>query len=194
MRPVDYQVDSMYAKAAPDAVYTYLMSGNGLSVIASNDLLQAGVLIAQAEIRGLPARIPGILLPHGKIPKVLFDLALNAFLAEPDIERYLAVTWQQDGYHIWQPQQKISAARVEYEAMDDVVLDLHSHGTMRAFFSTQDDRDEQGFKLYGVVGRLQDQPTIRLRVGIYGYYGQVKFGDVFDGYCPIEEADEKDRI
>ena len=48
-----------------------------------------------------------------------------------------------------------------YRPLADVVLaEFHSHGSARAFFSPTDDRDEQGFRIYGVVGRL-DTPSAR---------------------------------
>ncbi len=35
---------------------------------------------------------------------------------------------------------------------------------MRAFWSNTDNRDEQGFRIYGVIGRLDsDTPELRLR-------------------------------
>ena len=40
-----------------------------------------------------------------------------------------------------------------------VVAEFHSHGSSRAFFSATDDRDEQGFRIYGVVGRLDAPPA-----------------------------------
>ena len=42
-----------------------------------------------------------------------------------------------------------------------------------ARFSLTDDRDERGFKLYGVLGDLDTLPTLRLRVGIYGHHHEI---------------------
>jgi hypothetical protein len=36
---------------------------------------------------------------------------------------------------------------------------------MKAFFSGTDDADEQGFRLYGVLGSIFERPTFMLRVG-----------------------------
>jgi PRTRC genetic system protein A len=130
-------------------------------------------------------------LIHGKIPVNLFDLALNAFLADTEIERYLAITWQGDGYHIWQPEQSVSATSIKYQTMDDVVMELHSHGRIPACFSGQDDRDEQGFKIYGVIGSLPS-PKLKLRLGVYGYFQELSFEEVFAGPCPIEFCGDDD--
>ena len=66
-----------------------------------------------------------------------------------------------------------------------MVAEFHSHGTSRAFFSVTDDRDEQGFRIYGVAGRLDtDRPELNLRVGVYGHFAPVQWSQVFDGPTP----------
>ena len=166
--------------------YNYLMAAGGLYINALGPYLAARFLIAPAEIRGLSPSLEILTLSNGLIPKILFDLALNAFLADPDRERYLAITWD-NGYHLWQPEQDISKAKVEYQTMDNVVMELHSHGCMSAFFTDQDNKDEQGFRIYGVIGKLRERPTFKLRVGVYGYFQDIKFADVFEGTCPVNE-------
>ena len=66
-----------------------------------------------------------------------------------------------------------------------MVAEFHSHGSSRAFFSATDDRDEQGFRIYGVVGRLNDpRPELRLRMGVYGHFAPVDWPHVFGGPDP----------
>ena len=66
-----------------------------------------------------------------------------------------------------------------------MVAEFHSHGSARAFFSATDDRDEQGFRIYGVVGRLDAPlPELRLRVGVYGHFAPVDWRQAFDGPDP----------
>ena len=74
-----------------------------------------------------------------------------------------------------------------------VLLDLHSHGNMSAFWSQTDEGDEQGFRAYGVVGRLDTQPEIRLRLGVYGYWFPIPVGVLFDGTHPFIDAYECER-
>ena len=52
------------------------------------------------------------------------------------------------------------------------VLDIHSHtGGVPAQFSPIDNDDEQGFRLYAVVGDLRNLcPTVEFRLGVYGYF------------------------
>jgi PRTRC genetic system protein A len=59
-------------------------------------------------------------------------------------------------------------------------MDIHSHGSMKAFFSFTDDRDEQGLRLYMVVGRLDTLlPEVELRLGVYGYFATLNIDEVF---------------
>ena len=60
-----------------------------------------------------------------------------------------------------------------------VICDLHSHGNMRAFWSATDDTDEQGSQLYAVIGKLDMEPEIRLRVGVYAYWQPLPVTAVF---------------
>ena len=175
--------------------YSYILAANGLFIEASNPMLAARVPVAGCEIRGLAPMKAKIALTYGSIPQHLFDLALDTFLAAPDRERYVAVT-AAAGYHLCVPVQDEGDASVIYEVGDSVVLDIHSHGHMRAAFSSQDNTDETGLKLYAVVGRLNATPEVRLRVGVYGYFHSLTWHDVFDGSLigAVEFEEEEVKI
>ena len=81
------------------------------------------------------------------------------------------------------PEQAGTATRLAYLPPAGVVAEFHSHGSSRAFFSATDDRDEQGFRIYGVVGRLDtDRPELSLRVGVYGHFAPVEWSQVFERF------------
>ena len=93
--------------------------------------------------------------------------------------------WDGDGYRLVVPPQAGTATRLAYQPPRGVVAEFHSHGGSRAFFSATDDWDEQGFRIYGVVGRLDAlQPELSLRVGVYGHFAPVEWSQVFDGPNP----------
>ncbi len=108
------------------------------------------------------------------------NLALSVLCIKPDIEQYLAITWQ-DKYSLSVPSQAQTAASVTYEALPGTVLDIHSHtGAAPALFSSIDNHDEQGFCIYAVVGELRNLfPTVNLRLGVYGYFMPLDKADVF---------------
>jgi len=175
--------------------YDYVLAENGVFIETEGPLLAARVPVASANIRGLAPLDPKVVLRHGPIPKQHFDLALSAMLTDTKLERYLAVIWN-DGYHLRVPEQAAdkeqlleggddghgSGGGVAYLTPDKVILDLHSHGEMAAWFSTTDNKDELGFKLFGVVGKLNKVPQLQLRVGVYGYFHPLIWEDIFEGF------------
>ncbi len=173
--------------------YDYVLAGNGLFIEAENNLMAARIPVSEVEVRGLAPLDPKIVLRHGKIPQSLFDLALSTFMLDTSKERYAAIVWTGE-YHIVVPNQAESeeqlnegdigrgcAGRVSYLNPDNAILDLHSHGKIPAIFSSQDNRDETGLRLYGIVGDLNHLPVVNLRVGVYGYYYTIPWSDVFNG-------------
>lgn len=78
----------------------------------------------------------------------------------------ICVYWdkEQEMYILDFPKQIVTKIRIEKELNPAYggrnslrylkILEIHSHNTMGAYFSTTDDADEQQFGLYGVVGRL----------------------------------------
>ena len=163
----------------PGLFYDYILAENGIFVRARSPILEATVLISPAQVRGLSPLEEKVDLPRGRIPWPLYDLAVSVLAATPDRERYLAVTWEGE-YSLIMPPQEGSAGGVEYELLPNTVLDIHSHGAMRAFFSFTDDRDEQGLRLYMVMGRFNTLlPDVEIRVGVYGYFAPLILNEVF---------------
>jgi hypothetical protein len=202
--------------------FDYVLASNGLFIEAEGKLLAARVPVARCEVRGLAPLEPKVVLRHGKIPQHLFDLAHNTMLTTPDKERFVAIT-HTDSYHIEVPKQaddkeKVgqgideghgTGAGVAYLNPDSVVLEMHTHPKLAARFSGTDNRDETGFRLYGVIGHcghyhevtddmshdeamgwMQNNcPAIRIRAGVYGYFYEIAWSDIFDGHLTSELLD-----
>lgn len=60
---------------------------------------------------------------------------------------------------------------------EHVVVDIHSHGTLPAFFSATDDRDDKGeVKFSCVVGNIDaDEPSLCVRLCAIGYFEPIAF-------------------
>lgn len=183
MNQIGYRLYKDYViEGDPGQYYDYLIAGNGVFLSAGNSLISAEIQIADCDIRGLiPSDVSAFTLIHGKVPARIFDLALSVLLADCTKERYVAIVWHDDRYRIVVPGQDGIEARVKYETVENTVLELHSHPDMPANFSLQDNHDEQGLKLYGVIGIFPDETTINLRLGVYGYYQVILWQDIFDG-------------
>lgn len=180
MRPVGYLLNKKEClEGEPGLFYNYIMARNGLFVRSESPLLEATVRIAPANVRGLSPAIEEVRLRKGRIPRRIYDLALSVAIADRYHEHYLAVTWEGE-YRLRTPWQNGSSVCVEYEVLPDTVLDIHSHGPMSSFFSGTDNRDEQGLRLYMVVGRLDTLiPEVEVRVGVYGYFAPINLTQVF---------------
>ena len=162
--------------------YDYVVGSGGLYVQSESAHLTARVLVAPAQVRGLAPVSEKLELAHGPIPAHVFELGLDWMVAAPDTERFFAVRWDGDAYRLVVPPQEGTGSSLSYQPPTGVVAEFHSHGTHRAFFSATDDGDEQGFRVYGVVGRLgTPAPELTLRLGIYGHFAPLHWSQVFDG-------------
>ena len=165
--------------------YDYVLGTGGVYVQSQSANVVARVLVAPGSVRGLAPVVEKLALTHGPIPGYLFELGLRWFQETPDTERFFAVRWDWDTYRVVVPEQVGTASSLTYRPPAGVVAEFHSHGRGRAFFSATDDRDEQGFRIYGVVGKLDTPwPELRLRVGVYGHFAPLCWPQVFGGPNP----------
>ena len=165
--------------------FDYVLGSGGVYVQSESADLTARVLVAPCEVRGLAPVAEKVELSHGPIPARLLEAGLRWFREDPRTERFFALRWDGDAYRPAVPPQQGTASSVAYEPVAGVVAEFHSHGTFPAFFSQTDDEDEQGFRIYGVAGRLDaSEPELSLRVGVYGHFASVEWPQVFDGLRP----------
>ena len=165
--------------------YDYVLGSEGLYVQAKGRDLACRILVAPANIHGLTLVDEKLELPHGPIPGSLFEAGFRWFQTAPHRERFFHICWDGRAYRLLVPEQDGEAASVTYTRAKGVLCEVHSHGPMRAFFSPEDDNDEDGFRVYGVLGRLDGaDPELALRVGVYGHFGRLDWGQVFSGPSP----------
>lgn len=148
-------------------------------------------LVPHARSTVQPDRIPGGLLT------ALLDHARRAgssdAIARP-IEQQYFITYRQglpQPFRLAVPQQDASAARVSYTMPHhgQRLIDIHSHHSMPAFFSSTDDRDDTGLSISAVVGQIFDQPEIAIRANVYGHHQRIPALAIFDHLpAPLREA------
>ena len=127
------------------------------------------------------------------LPGAPVRAGLHWFQETPDTERLFAVRWDGEAYRVVVPEQVGTASSLTYQPSAGVVAEFHSHGKGRSFFSATDDKDEQGFHIYGVVGRLDAaQPEMNLRLGIYGHFAPLGWPQVFGGPDPYGDDHESE--
>ncbi len=173
--------------------FDYLLAGDGVFLVAENDDLQVRVPIAGCSVRGLPLVYPACNLTHGRLPQWIWDAIVWAahvgYMSGREV--LLAVVFDGGvGYRLTVPAQIAGPERVLYRPPTSAVLEIHSHGPHPAIFSSTDNRDELGLRLYGVIGRVgADRPEVTLRAGAYGHFLPVPWETVFDGRIgPFHDA------
>jgi PRTRC genetic system protein A len=163
----------------PRHLYDYVLAEQGLikrieaSFVTADHLLVPiaadliGLHLAPYPRQGLQLKVPR--LPGQLLAQVYHD-------ARRDLSREVMYHCKFNHSRGWWVERAEathqSAVRVSYRYDPrDIVLDLHSHQTMGAFFSQTDDDDEQGCRFYGVIGRLdQPRPELALRLGLFGHW------------------------
>lgn len=182
---VEYLVASDGVPTRRGLAFDYLLAGDGVFLVAENDDLEVRVPVAGCHVRGLPPVYPACNLKPGRLPQWIWDAMVWAahvgYMSGREV--LLAVVFERGvGYRLTVPPQIAGPERVVYRPPTAAILEIHSHGAHAANFSSTDDRDEQGLRLYGVVGRLgAERPEVALRVGAYGHFLPVPWETVFAG-------------
>lgn len=169
--------------------FQYLLAANGIFIHAKNDFFEV--------VKQLPEKAePGewfceeSFATPAKISADIFDWMCREFEATPDEEKMVMITYDcaAKEFKTYVPEQSASAVSVEYTVPElkegeIVILECHSHPNMNAFFSETDDKDNQGFKVYGVFavnsGKVDD---FMLRLGVYGRFFEIGFQDIFEEF------------
>ena len=124
-----------------------------------------------------------------KIPYGLLMDVVAFFKKNPRKEAAVQIFFNMEAekYEIYYPEQQVTSASVVFMRNHDMendkllIMDIHSHGAMHAFFSSIDDNDEKGTRLFMVLGNLDKKEiTYKLRAGIAGNYKILKLSDVFE--------------
>ena len=100
------------------------------------------------------------------------------------------------------PEQIVSKASVHSHISDEYsdkrfihFMDIHSHNSMRAFFSGIDDNDEKATRLYTVIGRLDKYfPDIRTRISNGGKFYEINSAEVFEIISKPFPQEWKERV
>jgi PRTRC genetic system protein A len=171
--------------------YEFVVASNGLFVRAEDGRIEALIPVAPATLHGLANVEPYARLKMPRVPRSFLRSVLASarrFLPREAMYQFAYFPGTPDdlqtrnGWRAGMPDQIMSVASLKFEDFSASVIDLHSHGALRAFFSDTDDGDEQGLRFYVVIGRVDtDWPEISARVGVYGHHWPVPIETVFEG-------------
>ena len=177
----------------PDCLYAYIMAGNGVFLYAKRDDLEVLIPASRAIIAGLPSlesfvnlpRVPAILMHHilqaskENLPnEILFWFNLRP---RPKVWNWMLP------YRYCRPASVFPVDKSD-PLGTKALIDLHSHALMEPFFSPTDDKDEQGFRVFAVIGKVNERPEVRVRVGVYGNYWDIPASMIFELPEEIRDA------
>lgn len=180
-----YHTSLKEAVADPRPI-SVVMGRDGLYEVRKNEI---GVFCVKIEEDPYLDPIKeGFVMALPKIPIGFLNHTIALFRRRPDEEMLVQYFWDREKkcYFTVIPSQKANPVSVEakrdpvLEQQFLLVMDVHSHGRMPAFFSVTDDEDEKETRLYAVVGRVDSpEPEIKVRYSCGGRYRPLALEDVF---------------
>ncbi|GCE32008.1 hypothetical protein KDA_74920 [Dictyobacter alpinus] len=182
-------------------IYQYVIAGNGVFLFAGCPGLEVLMPIsAPCHLPGLAPVVPYVAWKHPLVDEEVVRDVFDRARASQDrehghmLERLFYLTWE-DAWRVHEPEQVQSAGSVQAltssEQDETALIEGHSHHTMRAYFSSTDDRDELvngGFKVYFVIGQINTHPQIRTRVCVHGYAWDVPASTFFALPAGVEDC------
>jgi len=192
---VDHQIAGInFNKPRAGFLYDYIFARNGTFVHAKNYIFEVTMplsIIREKEkmVRGLTTLEPYIKLPK-RVPAMDLRYMVNVSRAAMPNEILFYFRWINGEWEMDIPPQKTGHAAVQpLEDGKYAPIEVHSHNTMPAFFSKTDNRDENGLRIYGVLGRLdQDVVDFKLRISIYGHYSVLPYQLVFESWPEVKNG------
>jgi proteasome lid subunit RPN8/RPN11 len=191
---VDYHISKPGIPLPPIAasLYEYMMAGNGIFVRGARREFQTQFCITPCTIRGLADLEPSLEFNALRVPREIVEDMLRRARQASDkqgqpceivfhLELDESLGWQ---CHVPSQRQSPTRAKPSDDSPDSsyarACIEVHSHVDMHASFSSLDDQDEQGFRIYVVLGCISTTPVVRVRVGLYGYRHDIPANWVFD--------------
>jgi hypothetical protein len=172
------------------ALFEYVVGSSFVYLRAERDVMLVLFPISECEIRGLKDPEPQFkfLLPPVPLRHLIAILNQSREAARRKLEKLFYLCWDGSAWALEIPDQTQTEFSCEpLDSSEDsphdrAIIEIHSHHEMEmeTFFSDEDDSDEQGFRLYAVLGHVLSNPEIRLRLGCHGYYWYIPAGWVFD--------------
>lgn len=192
--------DALYPKPSPGIDWIY--AANGLFKRGTNPQLTlvAKICPIDADVPGLAQLLPSVrwtAWPRRITGALLQPLLRDAQMAGSDgadgglvrpIEKQYFIVHRDNDVRLVAPRDQLGTAgslRYTMPERGALLVDLHSHHAMRAYFSSTDDRDDQGLSVSAVIGNIYVRPEIVVRMNIYGHHAPIPATMVFDHLGPF---------
>lgn len=180
----------------------WILAANGVFKRAANSALEVCIQVHswQAPIPGLVNLLPVIRWKHHpqRLPKSWLDILLQEARKACEQESGITIPQEKQWFVVWRdsrirliaPAAQVGTPTQVRYAMpqEPVLLDIHSHHHMHAYFSATDDRDDDGLSVSMVIGKIFDQyPEAVARVNVYGDRQIIPLSLLFEGGSDSKE-------
>lgn len=189
---------------APTSMFEYVYGSNGTFVRAKRQGLEAIAPVSYYKAKGLQAISASVQMSYPPVPVFLVEqmFAASRLACDTDnrpVEIVFHLYFENGNWHLAIPDQEQTATSckpldnsVNNSTYGKAIIEIHSHHGMRAYFSDTDNRDETGFRLYGVLGEIFSNPQIRMRVGIYGHFYETSTTGILELPAQLTDCLEED--
>jgi hypothetical protein len=166
----------------------YLWAGNGIFRSVSRTEFNATIAHHLVTTPGLPELLPSFELLVPQVPQAKVKGMIELIEQHLDLEQLFYLYWRGTAWEVIRPEQECtptSCISVEQHP-EPAAIEIHSHGSMGAFFSGADNREENGCRISTVIGRKQNQLEIISRVCAHGLFLNVASEQIYqniDSYC-----------
>jgi PRTRC genetic system protein A len=173
----------------PSPIAIVASSDGNLYEIRENSFMR--MVVRKSDIHELELVQEGILLKAPKIPGSYLSTIIAFFrhFSKERVEAAVHIYWDRNrkAYELVCPVQVVSTYEVQsfiepiLNNEKELIVAIHSHHEMEAVFSSGDDSNDRGFKVYGVIGRLHEVRTdIRFRARYNNSEIYLNAFDLFD--------------
>lgn len=165
-----------------------IWAGNGIFRSVKRIEFTAIVLHHQVNTPCLPELTQDFKLLVPQVPQDQVKKIIDRVNEHATLEQLFYLYWRATSWEVIQPEQECTPSScVSLEQYPEpAVIEIHSHGAMGAFFSSTDDREENGCRISTVIGRRNNQLEINSRVCVHGLFLNVPTDAIFENinnYC-----------
>jgi PRTRC genetic system protein A len=160
----------------------FIWAGNGIFRSVTRQEFKAVVCHRKVHTPGLPEFEQEFKLLISPVPHTKVKAIIEQIQQEPDLEQLFYLYWRSDRWEVLYPEQECtpSSCIAGDRFLEPAVIEIHSHGAARAFFSGTDDLEENGCRISTVIGKSHGQLEIVSRVCVHGLFLPIQSSLIYE--------------
>jgi PRTRC genetic system protein A len=176
------------SKSVQNSPPGYLWAGNGIFRSVNRTEFNATIAHKLVTTPGLTELDPSFELLVSKVPPDKVKGIIDRINQYPDLEQLFYLYWRGTAWEVICPEQECTPTScISLEQYPEpAAIEIHSHGSMGAFFSATDNKEENGCRISTVIGRTNNQLEIVSRVCAHGLFLDVASDQIYQNintYC-----------